>query len=208
MPIQIILCMLKELARPIISIHTFYCNHWLWSRTVKALIRIRGCEGWSVPSESGPSLSTYIRRHVFAWRGLVDGVSLFLVLNRAPNIVNGTRTNRLEKNPLFCEMSQPTTKPIIRLVRPTKTQIRLRIRAVWSESSMIACAFYNLWAIQRGVNKNPCLTGKMYRLIWVFAGLTGLIVGFFCFLVFFLHGLLMPLLASGCVHVSSIGIRI
>ena len=32
----------------------------------------------------------------------------------------------------------------IRLERPAKTQIRLRIRAVWSESSLIACAFYRL----------------------------------------------------------------
>ena len=44
------------------------------------------------------------------------------------------------------------TKPTIRLVRPAKTQISLRIRAVWSESSLIACAFHCLQAIQRGIN--------------------------------------------------------
>ena len=52
-----------------------------------------------------------------------------------------------------------------RLVRPAKTRIRLRIRAVWSESSLIACAFYNLRAIQNGMNENPCHTVWMYRLI-------------------------------------------
>ena len=64
-----------------------------------------------------------------------------------------------------------------RLVRPAKTQIRLRIRAVWSESSLIACAFYSLQAIQKWISKNHCLTGWMYWLIWVFAGYTGLVVG-------------------------------
>ena len=63
-------------------------------------------------------------------------------------------------------------------MRPAKTQISLRICAVWSASSLIACDFYSLRAIQRGMNKNPCHTGWMHRLIWVFAGLRGLIVGF------------------------------
>ena len=39
-------------------------------------------------------------------------------------------------------------------------------------------AFYSLWTIHGGINKNPCHTGWMYRLIWVLAGLRGLIVGF------------------------------
>ena len=46
-------------------------------------------------------------------------------------------------------MSQRTTKSTIRLVRPAKTQISLRIRTVWSESSPIACAFYSFRAIPR-----------------------------------------------------------
>ena len=61
---------------------------------------------------------------------------------------------------------------------PAKTQISLRSRAVWSESSLIAYAFYRLQIIQIGINKNPCHSGWIYRLIWVFAGHTGLIVGF------------------------------
>ena len=75
-------------------------------------------------------------------------------------------------------MSQRTTKPTIRHVRLAKTQISLRIRAVWSESSLMACAFYSPLAIQRGVNENPWHTGWMYRLIGIFAGRTSLIVGF------------------------------
>ena len=75
-------------------------------------------------------------------------------------------------------MSQRTTKPTIRLVRPAKIQISLLIRAVWSESSLIACVVYSLRAIWRGINEKPCHTEWMYRLIWVCAGHTGLIVGF------------------------------
>ena len=44
-------------------------------------------------------------------------------------------------------MSQRATKPTIRFVRPAKTQISLRIRAVWSESSLIEWAFYNLHSL-------------------------------------------------------------
>ena len=56
------------------------------------------------------------------------------------------------------QVIQCTTKPTVRLVRPAKTQISLRIRTVWSESSLIACKFYSLQAIQRGINENPCCT--------------------------------------------------
>ena len=49
----------------------------------------------------------------------------------------------------FLYMSQRTTKPTLRLVRPAKTQISLRIRTVWSESSLIACAFYSPQVIKK-----------------------------------------------------------
>ena len=70
----------------------------------------------------------------------------------------------------YC-MNQRMTKPTIRLVRSSK------------QSDQSLCwlhvpSTYSLWAIQRGMNENPCHTGWMYRLIWVFAGHTGLIVGF------------------------------
>ena len=65
-------------------------------------------------------------------------------------------------------------------MRSAKTQISLRIRAVWSESSLIACTFYSRRAIQGGINENLCYTGWRYRLIWAFAGHTGLIVGLWC----------------------------
>ena len=44
-------------------------------------------------------------------------------------------------------MRQRTTKSTIRLKWSAKTLISLRIREVWSESSLIACAFYSFQAI-------------------------------------------------------------
>ena len=77
---------------------------------------------------------------------------------------------------LYYEMSQRTTKPTIRLVWPAKIQISLHICTVWS--LLIACAFYSLWDNQRRINKSSCHTGWMYRLIWVFVGHKGQMVGF------------------------------
>ena len=93
----------------------------------------------------------------------------------------GCTGNRLENavHRLKWDVSQRTTKPTMRHVRPAKPQIRLRFRAVWSEFLLIACAFYSPPANQRGVNENPWHTGWMYRLTWVFADRKSLIVGFF-----------------------------
>ena len=53
--------------------------------------------------------------------------------------------------PLNCLIwASSMTKPTIRLVRPAKPQISLRICRVWSEYLLIACAFYSLKAVQRG----------------------------------------------------------
>ena len=57
-------------------------------------------------------------------------------------------------------------------------QRRFRSSAQSDQSSLIAYAFYSLQAIQRAINDNPCHTGRMYRLVWAFAGHTGVIVAF------------------------------
>ena len=79
------------------------------------------------------------------------------------------------------EMSKRTTKPTIRLVRPAKTQISSHIRAVWSETRMRLLQPQNYL---KKINENSCQTGWIYRLIYVFATCTGLIVGFvLCWLI-------------------------
>ena len=77
----------------------------------------------------------------------------------------------------LCIWASARQEPTIRLVRPAKTQISLRMRAVWSDSSLIACVYYSLRLSKEG-QTSSCHTGWMYRLIWAFAGHTGFIVGF------------------------------
>ena len=61
-------------------------------------------------------------------------------------------------------------------VRPAKTQISLGIRPVWSEHSVSACrgSLATHWPYSGDSNQ----TGRMLRLIWVFAGRTCHFVGF------------------------------
>ena len=131
--------------------------------TEKILIRMCVCA-----SCSESSLAVLVRSYVF-WNCGSDYLSVFLSWTFL------AVSTDIQKEIKY-EMSQRTTKPTIRLLRSAKTQISLRICAVWSEYSLIAYAFYSLQATQRGLN--PCHTGLMYRLIWAVAGNTGLMVGF------------------------------
>ena len=64
------------------------------------------------------------------------------------------------------------TKPTKWHMRPAKTQISLGIRPVWSESSL--CAFRNIGSLATdwAHSEDSDQTGRMPRLIWVFAGRT------------------------------------
>ena len=55
-------------------------------------------------------------------------------------------------------------------VRPAKTRINLGIRPVWSESSLPTWRKLRSLAIIRAHSKAADQTGRMPRLIWVFAG--------------------------------------
>ena len=106
-----------------------------------------------------------------------------------------TRENRASKtglgsyrnpSPTPTPHTHHTNKPCMKISIDLSSAVPLlqflcdqcRLRSVWSESSLIAYAFYNPRAIQRGIINENCHTGCMYRLIWVFAGQTGFIVGF------------------------------
>ena len=58
------------------------------------------------------------------------------------------------------------------VVRPAKTQISLGIRLVWSESSLSAWRKLGSLATHWAHSKDSDQTGRMPRLIWVFAGRT------------------------------------
>ena len=63
-------------------------------------------------------------------------------------------------------------------VCPAKTQISLGIRPVWSESSLSAWRNTGSLATHWAHSEDSDQTGRMPRLIWVFAGRTNHFVGF------------------------------
>ena len=71
-----------------------------------------------------------------------------------------------------------TTKSTKWHVRPAKTQINLGICPVWSESSLSIWGKLRSLAIIRVTIEASDQTGRMPRLIWVFAGHKGHFVGF------------------------------
>ena len=75
-------------------------------------------------------------------------------------------------------MSRLTTKATKRHVRPAKTQISLGIHPVWSESSLSAWGKLGSLATHWAHSEDSGQTGRMPRLIWVFAGRTCYFVGF------------------------------
>ena len=70
------------------------------------------------------------------------------------------------------------TKPIKWHVHPVKTQISLGIRPVWSESSLCAKWVAKDPNFLHADSEDSDQTGRMPRLIWVFAGRTCHFVGF------------------------------
>ena len=69
-------------------------------------------------------------------------------------------------------MSRLTTKPTKMTVRLAKTQISLGIRPVWSESSLCAQWVAKEPTLLHADSKDSDQTGRMPRLIWIFAGRT------------------------------------
>ena len=69
----------------------------------------------------------------------------------------------------FC-MSRNVRKRTFGHVPSTKTQISLRIRAVWSESSLSAWSNFASLAIQNAPSEDSDQTAQMRSLIWIFAG--------------------------------------
>ena len=69
-------------------------------------------------------------------------------------------------------MSRNVQKRTPGQVRPTKTQISLRIRAVRSEFSFSAWRNFASLAIQNAPSEDSDQIARMRRLIWIFAGRT------------------------------------
>ena len=69
-------------------------------------------------------------------------------------------------------LSQYVRKRTLWHVRSLKTQISLRIRAVWSESLLSAWRNFTSLAVRNPPSEDSDQSAQMRRLIWIFAGRT------------------------------------
>ena len=81
---------------------------------------------------------------------------------------------------VFFKMSCLMTKPTKWHMRPAKTQISLGIHPVWSESSLCAQWVAKDPSFLHSDSKVSEQTGRMPRLIWVFAGRTLILLVLSC----------------------------
>ena len=113
--------------------------------------------GTQIPSLfTGRSIESFSLGHYVAvYSSVVEHVSLF------KKNLNRPMTKKKNKWP----------------VRPAKTQISLSIRPVWSESSLSAWRNLGSLATRSAHSEGSDQTGRVPRLIWVFAGRTSHFVG-------------------------------
>ena len=93
---------------------------------------------------------------------------LLLVVNKGRNAVSisgswSCLTTRLVQTHLSRDMRFSTMS----YVRPAKTQISLRIRAVWSEPLLVAWMFYEFYATDWTAFEVSKLKRRLHRLVWV-----------------------------------------
>ena len=132
------------------------CYNWLYH-----LVNAQFLELWN-------SSSCYLQEIVFHLTFISDPVCT------CSWVINAWERQNVNK------MSQLMTKPTKLHVCPAKTQISLGIRPVWSKSSLSAWRSLGSLAIHWAHSKDSDQTGRMPRLIWVFAGRT---CHFICFVM-------------------------
>ena len=89
-------------------------------------------------------------------------------------------TQKKKTKLISAHMCRDMTKPIKWPVRPAKTQISLGIRPVWSESSLSAWRNLGPLATHWAHSEDSDPTGRIPRLIWVFAGRTLILLVLSC----------------------------
>ena len=119
--------------------------HTSFVRTAKALVRLGGCAG-----SPEPSLVACVINTIISWAGSFFLCFLMCTSRKEPR---HDKTNKIS-------------------VHPTKTQISLGIRPVWSESLLCAQWVANDPRFLHADSEDTDQTGRMPRLIWVFAGRT------------------------------------
>ena len=114
------------------------------------------------------------------WKVLGRSLHLVWGPTRRRVIKEGSKVvNRDWVNPQACiEPRHDKTNKVS--VRPAKTQISLGICPIWSESSLSAWRKLGSLATHLAHSKDSDQTGRMPRLIWVFAGRTLILLGLSC----------------------------
>ena len=100
------------------------------------------------------------------------GDEVLLTLCRTVITLNRKKSMRHNSFEGILNMSRLMIKPTKWHVRPAKTQISLGICPAWSESSLSAWRKFGSLAAHWAHSKDSDQTGRMPRLIWVFAGRT------------------------------------
>ena len=116
-----------------------------------------------------PVFSYCLVASVEVFKGLVPDNIVFKASK--PEIIKGFFRSNLSHR-----MTNKTKRK--RPVRPAKTQISLGIRPVWSKSSLSAWRNIGPLTTYWAHSEDSDQTGRMPRLIWVFAGRTCHFVGF------------------------------
>ena len=110
---------------------------------------------------------------VAQWRFWLDCAYAQAELNLQWALMSEGRLTGVAPHTCMCpEMSQRTTKPTKWHVHTVGIQISLGIRPVWSESSLCAQWVTKDRSFLHADSEESDQTGRMPRLIWVFAGRT------------------------------------
>ena len=121
------------------------------------------------------------RRHIFAWCGSFNVYNVCHSRLSLPLGAVGRLWFMLVSpcaSPLVFEPRHDKTNKMS--VRPARTQISLGIRPVWSESSLCAQWVANDPRFLHADSEDSDQTGRMPRLIWVFAGRTVILLVLSC----------------------------
>ena len=116
------------------------------------------------------------RTGIKAWMSLISGLwfpwPIYMFFEMRFDLGTLDSGERLLPFGLLVYMNHLMTKPTKWHVRTAKTQIGLGIRPVWSESSL--SAWIKLWSLAThwAHGEDSDQTGRILRLIWVFAGRT------------------------------------
>ena len=136
-------------------------------RTVKSLIRLGGCPGWSESSLGAHATLLVLSRSGSFWDHYSNFLGVRTFRNFTVHLLNSSKQDSSFEPP-----HNKTNKMAKWHVRPAKTHISLGICPVWSESSLSTWRKLGTLATHWAHSEDSDQTGRMPRPIWVFVGRT------------------------------------